>query len=126
MSFSMSIRAEGAQEAQSKYNAAADAVGVRTGGLRDILLVGLLQMERFVLGNIEVDTGRTKNSIFQDLAATGNSIRAMLGTNVIYSPYVRDAGHKEQFFEYAAKVEGPRVAERMGGEVVIRVERAFD
>lgn len=100
---------------------------VQAGGrLPDTVEKALMQLLRFVLGNIEVDTGRTKNSIFPSVeGGGGNSVSAMLGTNVHYSPYVRDAGHRQQFFEYAAEKEGPRILAGLGQEVVVKVEGHF-
>jgi hypothetical protein len=122
------IRIEAPQlsETQAKLEAAQQAIAPDTGGLADILAVGLAQLERFTVANIEVDTGRTKNSIFPKLGQQGNSVVASLNTNVSYAPYVRDASHKQPFFDYAAKVEGPRVAKMLGLEVDIRVTKAFE
>lgn len=94
-------------------------------GQGSVWMLALLQMNRFVGANIEVDTGRTKNSVFTEVSGSGNGITALLGTNVSYSPFVRDAGHNKQFFEYAAETEGPAIAQLLGDEVAIRVEGAF-
>ena len=97
----------------------------RGAGLEAMLALALGRLDRFVAGNIEVDTGRTKNSIFQHTGGNGNRLEAMLGTNVHYAPYVREAGHGEQFFEYAARVEGPAVLEMLGTDYDARIEAAF-
>lgn len=97
------------------------AVGGESGGMEDIITLLTLQMLRFVQGHIEVDTGRTKNSVFPSVAGT----EGRLGTNVSYSPFVREAGHGRQFFDYAADVEGPAVARAFGLEIQSRVNRAF-
>lgn len=94
-------------------------------GIGGMWMLALLQLNRFVGANIEVDTGRTKNSVFTEVSGGGNSITALLGTNVSCSPFVRDAGHRKQFFEYAAETEGPAIAQLLGEEVAIRVEGAF-
>lgn len=94
-------------------------------GADSMWMLALLQLNRFVGANIEVATGRTKNSVFTQVSGSGNGITALLGTNVSYSPFVRDAGHHQQFFEYAAEYEGPAVARMLGEEVDIRVQRAF-
>ena len=113
------------EQVQAQFNSAAQAIAAESGGLRAILALGLAQLDRFVATHIEVDTGRTKNSIFQHLGGQGNSAVAALATNVSYAPYVRDEGHNKQFFKYAAEVEGPAVLEMLGKEVIIRVEEPF-
>ncbi|MBK8990158.1 MAG: hypothetical protein IPM39_29525 [Chloroflexi bacterium] len=90
-------------------------------GLEGLLTLATMQALRFVLAHIEVDTGRTKNSVFP----TVKGGEAKLATNVSYAPFVRDAGHSEQFFRYADRVEGPRIQESFGLEVQARVNRAF-
>lgn len=115
------------ERVQRQLNSAAQAIGANSGGLEAILALGLAQLDRFVAVNVEVDTGRTKNSVFQHIGGggQGNSIAAALATNVRYSPYVRDASHSQPFFQYAAEKEGPAVLEMLGEEVIIRVEEAF-
>jgi len=95
-------------------------------GLEGMLTLAVGQLERFVAGNIEVKTGRTKNSVFGSVSGSGNSVEAFLGTNVSYSPFVRNASHSKQFFAYAADVEGPHVQKWLGDEVDLRVERGFN
>lgn len=95
--------------------------GVTGDGLTEIITLATLQMLRFVQANIEVDTGRTKNSVFPHVQGT----EGRLGTNVTYSPFVRDAGHGKQFFRHAADVEGPALGRAFGTEVQARVNRAF-
>lgn len=90
-------------------------------GLDSLLTLATMQALRFVQANIEVDTGRTKNSVMPSVQDS----EGRLGTNVSYAPFVRDAGHSEQFFRYAARVEGPRIQEAFGMEVQARVNRAF-
>ncbi|HIP70550.1 MAG TPA: hypothetical protein EYH05_04055 [Anaerolineae bacterium] len=102
------------------------ALGAATGdGMEDVIRQGLLQLHRFVLSNIEVDTSRTKNSIFPRVYRDGKDVNGRLASNVAYSPWVRDAGHKQHFFEYAADVEGPAVLAMMGREFTLRVKKAF-
>lgn len=112
---------------QAQLRAAANRIGVESGGLAAIMVKGLGQLDRFVAANIQVRTGRTKNSIFQAINQDGNQVQAGLYSNVRYSPYV---GHvpktrSEQFFAYAAKTEGPRVAEATGLDVVAAIEGEF-
>lgn len=114
------------EKAQRQLNSAVAQFGAESGGLTARLTEAILQLQRFVLGNIEVDTGRTKNSVFADVSQNGNSVTAMLGTNVSYAPYVRDAGHGEQFFKHAERVEVPGVLEWLGADIVARVEGSFD
>jgi hypothetical protein len=110
------------QQAEDQLQAILEAV---TGdGLADIMQLAVLQAHRFVSSNIEVDTGRTKNSVFPEVRAAGNGVEGVLGTNVVYSPWVRDASHSQQFFEYAAEHEGPNIARMFGEQVQIRVESA--
>ena len=97
---------------------------VTGGGMVEIMTLAVLQMQRYVSAHIEVDTGRTKNSIFTQVRGAGNGAEGVLGTNVSYSPYVRDNTHSRQFFEHAAEGEGPNVARLFGEEVQIRVEKA--
>lgn len=91
-------------------------------GMKSLISLATLQALRFVQANIEVDTTRTKGSLNR---RGTNAIVGMVSTNVSYAPYVRDAGHSEQFFDYAARVEGPRIKENFGLEVEVRVNKAF-
>lgn len=113
-------------EAQEAFRNAAIAVGANSeNGLLGKVTQATLQMDRFVAGHIEVDSARTKNSVFPTIGAEGNSVIGMLSSNVRYAPYVRDASHNRQFFEYAADVEGPGILEWLGSEVMISVGEAF-
>lgn len=116
---------EDIRQSQLAFEMAAEALSAG-GGLEGLFAEAILQLGRFVAGNIEVDTGRTKNSVFPSVEGRGNSIVAMLGTNVSYSPFVRDAGHSRRFFEYAADVEGPRALAVLGDEVVLEIARGFN
>ena len=91
-------------------------------GMKSLISLATLQALRFVQANIEVDTSRTKGSINR---RNTNAIVGMLSTNVSYAAFVRDAGHSEQFFRYAERVEGPRIKESFGFEVEVRVNKAF-
>lgn len=91
-------------------------------GMKSLISLATLQALRFVQANIEVDGGRTKNSINR---RGTNAIVGVLATNVSYAPFVRDAGHSEQFFRYAERVEGPKIMENFGFEVEVRVNKAF-
>lgn len=107
------------EELQRRLLAAADAVGPE--GMTAEIQKALIQLHRFVVDNIEVDTARTRLSIFMNVFADGGGVNGMLGSNVRYAPWVREAGHGSQFFEYAARVEGPRVLESMSREFVLKV-----
>jgi len=68
----------------------------------------------------------TMATVARLVTGSGNSVEAFLGTNVSYSPFVRNASHSKQFFAYAADVEGPHVQKWLGDEVDLRVERGFN
>lgn len=110
---------------QQNLNSVVQAIGAESGGMKRNLTESLLQMQRFVVGNIEVDTSRTKNSVFPSITGSGNSILALLASNVRYSLYVRNAGHNEQFFDYASRVEGPNIARQYGKDIITKVEKQF-
>jgi hypothetical protein len=110
-------------EAAAKLRAAAKAAGVD--GQVAAFTEAISQLHRFVANNIEVDTGRTKNSIFPRVSKEANGVEAMLGTAVIYSPYVRDAGHSQQFFDYAEEREVPQIMRWLADEMIIKVEQPF-
>lgn len=104
-----------------------DAVkAIDPSGVEEVVQLTTLQALRFVQGNIEVDTGRTKSSVFPAVTRVGNGADGVLGTNVSYSPFVRDASHTKPFFDYAAENEGPRLAQFFGAEINVRVENAFN
>ncbi|MCL4867756.1 MAG: hypothetical protein KJ063_02210 [Anaerolineae bacterium] len=103
---------------------AAVQAGVTGSGMMGIMSLAVVQMQRFVSGHIEVDTGRTKNSVHAEVKRVGNGVEGVLGTNVVYSPYVRDDKHQRPFFDHARNVEGPNVVRLFGDEVNLRVERA--
>jgi len=111
-------------QAAADYHEAADVVRADP-GQEALFHEALGQLLSFVARNIEVDEGRTKNSVFPSLRVRPNGVAAMLGTNVRYAPYVRDGGHGVQFFKYAERHEVPRVLAWLGDEVVVRVEGAF-
>lgn len=96
-------------------------------GMEGLVNLALIQLQRFVMGNIEVDTARTKASIFiMNPQTLGKDVVGGLASQVSYSPFVRDAGHKEHFFEYAKRVEGPAVLEMLGREFTLAMKRSFD
>lgn len=110
------------EELQRRLLAAADVVG--PDGMTAEVQKALIELHRFVVDNIEVDIttgGRTRRSIFMNVFTDNAGVNGMLGSNVSYSPWVRDAGHGQQFFEYAARIEGPRVLERMSREFTLKV-----
>lgn len=95
-------------------------------GIEEVVRLATLQAMRYVWANIEVDTSRTKSSVFPAVTRVGNGADGVLGTNVSYSPFVRDASHTKPFFDYAAENEGPRLAQFFGAEINVRVENAFN
>lgn len=95
-------------------------------GLEVRMNAAVLGLQRFVTNNIEVDQGRTKNSIFANVRVNGNSVVGMLGSNVSYSPFVRNASHQMQFFKYAEQQKGADIARQLGDDVVVSVESVFD
>lgn len=119
--------AQSLTEFQVNAREAANRVGAQSGGLAEKLVKGVGQLDRFVAAHIQVRTGRTKNSVFQAVDVQGNSAQAGLHSNVKYSPYVGYLPHSksEQFFQYAARVEGPKVAETTGRAVVVAIEDSF-
>lgn len=112
---------------QASLNEARNKVGIDTGGMDNQLILGLQQIDRFVAANIQVRTGRTKNSIFQHVSRDGNRVQAGLHSNVKYSPYVgyQPKRSSTQFFKYAAQVEGPRVANSVAVNIVTDIEGSF-
>ncbi|MCL4867794.1 MAG: hypothetical protein KJ063_02400 [Anaerolineae bacterium] len=106
---------------QADLRQAAQEVSANS-GLKGLMTQAILQVDRFVAGNIEVDTGWTKNSIFPDVSGGGNSVVAQLSTSVHYAPYVRDRRHQEQFFDYANRREVPKVIEWLAETAGIKVE----
>ena len=113
----------GLKEAQKAVVSALRQVGA--GEQEKLFTEAVLQVHRFVLGNIEVDTGRTKNSVFPDVESGPGGITAGLYTNVAYSPWVRDAGHRKQFFDHADAVEVPRVLAWLEDEGIERIESSW-
>lgn len=116
------------KDVQATRNSIQAALRETTGqGLENKLLLGLAQLDRFVAANIQVRTGRAKNSVFQRIGRSGNSVAAGLHSNVKYSPHVGYLPKRtsEQFFKYAARVEGPRVANSVGQDIVVTVEGKF-
>lgn len=99
--------------------------GLRPNGLMSMMHTAVSQLHRFTAINIEVDTGRTKNSLFTSVSNNGNSVVGMLGTDVRYAPYVRESNHGMQFMDYALDREVPRLVAQMGGKITNVVERSF-
>lgn len=95
-------------------------------GMAGLINLGLIQLHRFVMANIEVDTARTKHSVFMQVYQRGGDVEGKLGSQVKYSPWVRDKGHTTHFFEYAKEKEGPAVLNMLGREVTLKVKRAFN
>lgn len=124
----MRITVDGLDDYMAGLGNVADGIGIRNGGMANLVELAGLQLLRFTLSDIEVDSGRTKGSLFfQQGGPRGNSaVMAYLGTNVKYAPYVRDAAHTVQFFKNAEETEGPAVAAAFGVNVEAVVNDAFD
>lgn len=123
---SIRTKADTPHEAAEKYRAAAELLRADGQGLPALMSEAVGQLQRFAQGNIEVDTGRTKNSVFGNVSGRGNSVVGMLGTNVRYAPFVRDSGHRMQFMKYAERKEVPNVLKYLGEGVVSSVEEVFE
>ena len=110
---------------QAQLNMAALA-SMPSGELPATLTKGLLQLQRYMTRDIEVDTARTKNSLFVQVGNGGNGmVRGAVISNVSYSPWVRDRAHKRHFMVQAAQVEGPKVLAQLGRDYVLNVAEAF-
>lgn len=96
------------------------------GGLAEKIDLALVQLHRFAVNNIEVDTGRTKLSLFMRNDTVGNMVHGMIGTPVRYSPWVRDASHRQQFMRNVAEREMPHVLEALEQDIVISVDGVFE
>jgi hypothetical protein len=96
-----------------------------SGELPATITKGLLQLQRYMTRDIEVDTGRTKQSLFVQVKTKPDGVVGAVMSNVKYSPWVRDAGHQRHFMVQAAQREGPRVLAEMGREYVLNVAAAF-
>lgn len=96
------------------------------GGLKRAMTAGILRLDRFVAGNIEVDTGRTKNSIVPSITGAGAQVTGQLGSGVRYSPYVRNRNGGLQFFEYARRTEVPKVLQMMAVDISAKIEGEFE
>lgn len=94
-------------------------------GMEPKITEALIQLHRFMLANIEVDTSRTKNSLFVNTWRDGRRVNGMVGTNVKYSPWVRDSGHNVHFIEHARRVEVPLVLANLGRKFTLAVKEAF-
>lgn len=112
----MSMSVEGLAETQAEIQRLSLAVATTPGGgMRNQLTLALLQLQRYALGIVHVDTGRLKNSIFTELDSRGNDLLGYVATNVEYAvheeyrPGVK-AGHGgHAFFGRTVKEEGPNV-----------------
>lgn len=107
----MSADVRGLAEAQAELQRLAMATSAQPdGGLRTNILLGLLQLQRYALGIVHVDTGRLKNSIFTDDETRGNNVIGYVATNVEYAPAEHARGGSHAFFQRTVGEEGPNVA----------------
>lgn len=107
----------------AKFAKAAEAVG--PAGLEASITLGVSQLVRFASANVEVDTGRTKNSIYGKVNS-GSVVQGIVGATSSYHGYVRDAGHGIQFLRYAGQKELPNVLQTIGQGVVASIEESFN
>lgn len=108
----------------ARFAKAAEAVG--PDGLQARITLGVSQLVRFASANVEVDTGRTKNSIYGKVQGGGQAVQGIVGATSSYHQYVRDAGHGIQFLRYAGQKELPGVLKTIGQDVVASIEEAFN
>ena len=108
----MAVSVDGLGELQAELQRVSMAVATGPGGgVRNGLLLTLLQLQRYALGIVHVDTGRLKNSIFTDLESQGNDLIGHVATNVEYAPFEEGRGGGHAFFARTVKEEGPNVVE---------------
>jgi phage gpG-like protein len=86
--------------------------------MRNQLTLALLQLQRYALGIVHVDTGRLKNSIFTELESRGNDLLGYVATNVEYAPFEEFRGGGHAFFGRTVKEEGPHVANSLFRPIV--------
>lgn len=102
----MTMTVGGLAEAQAEIQRLAESVSGH--GLEANLNLVLLQLQRYALGIVHVDTGRLKNSIFTDMETERGGLVGHVATNVEYAPFEDARGGNHGFFESTAKDEGPR------------------
>ena len=112
------------EQVAAKFARAAEAVG--PDGLQARITLGVAQLVRFASANVEVDTGRTKNSIYGKVQGGGSAVQGIVGATSSYHGYVRDAGHGIQFLRYAGQKELPNVLKTIGEAVAASIEEAFN
>mgnify|MGYP001566626283 CR=1 FL=1 len=117
----MTMSVEGLKAAQDELGRLTLAVATKSGGgLRNTLLLALLQMQRYALGIVHVKTGRLKNSIFTDLETAGNDLLGHVATNVEYAFFEESRGRDHAYFARTVKGEGPHVVENSIFAPVVR------
>lgn len=108
----MTVNVEGLAELQAELARMTEAVATKPGGgLRNSLALALLQLQRYAVGIVHVDTGRLKNSIFTEIEGQGNSLIGHVATNVAYAPFEERRGGAHAFFARTTKEEGPNVVD---------------
>jgi len=116
----------GLKELQNRLNRAAKLTEGADDEARKGLYKALSMMLAFIGRNIEVDTGRTRGSVFFRTFKDGEGFGGVIGSNVKYSPWVRDAGHDKHFLVHAAEQEGPRALAEMGRQYILDVKGAIN
>lgn len=115
----ISVSTAGLAELQTEVQRLALAVSTKPGGgLRNDLLLTLLQLQRYALGIVHVDTGRLKNSIFTEIEAHGNDLIGHVATNVAYAPFEERRGGSHAFFARTVRDEGPNVVNDLFSPIV--------
>lgn len=122
----ITVTATNGAELAKQLEATSELVSGRGDNLPAQMQKAIIQLHRFVISNIEVDTSRTKQSIFMDISADQGTVRGYLATNVAYSPWVRNSNHDEQFFQYARRIEGPRVLELLGRTISLSIRSQYE
>lgn len=112
----MTVSVEGLGEIQAELQRLAVATSTdASGGLRNSMNLALLQLQRYALGIVHVDTGRLKNSIFTEIDGQGNDLLGHIATNVEYAPFeeyrkgVKGGYGGHAFFGRTVREEGPNV-----------------
>lgn len=89
--------------------------------LEQIITHAVVSMQAFIDSNIEIDTGRTRGSVSAQVRGGGSSVEGVIGAHTHYAPWVRDAGHTQQFLHYASDNHGPVLQRQMGQAVQVAI-----
>lgn len=81
----MTVQIEGLEELQARLSKAPKLL---EGAMRDGMKQATLLVERGAKERVPVDTGRLRSSITSEVQSIGSSVRGVVGSNVVYAPYV--------------------------------------